>query len=168
VKILAILPARYASTRLPGKPLADILGKPMIQWVYEGVQACGQIDQVIVATDDKRILDAVRSFGGNAEMTSESHLNGTSRCAEVSARFPDYDYVINVQGDEPLINPKHLEALRAILADDTQIPNANKQLTDSESIHNSSKVPAGQNRHRSQLTLTSSRVRFNRHGTAHS
>jgi len=164
VKILAILPARYASTRLPGKPLADIVGKPMIQWVYEGVKACALIDEVIVATDDKRIMDAVLSFGGNVEMTSESHLNGTSRCAEVSARFPDYEYVINVQGDEPLINPKHLEALIAELGENTQIATASKQLVDSESIHDSSQVKLVKNIKGEALYFSRSAIPFNRDG----
>lgn len=163
---MAILPARYASTRLPGKPLADILGKPMIQWVYEGVSACTKIDKVIVATDDQRIADAVAEFGGKAEMTDSSHLNGTLRCAEVSARYPEYDYIINVQGDEPLINPKHLETLIQLLGGNTQIATASKQLSDEASIHDPSQVKVVKSKQNEALYFSRSAIPFNRDNTA--
>ncbi len=100
---LAVIPARYASTRFPGKALAEICGKPMVQWVYERT-AASSVDQVCVATDDSRILDAVKTFGGNAVMTSPSHPSGTDRVFEAAKKFlPDAEVVINVQGDEPLI-----------------------------------------------------------------
>ncbi|WP_305046575.1 3-deoxy-manno-octulosonate cytidylyltransferase [Geoalkalibacter sp.] len=107
--VVALIPARYASTRFPGKPLVDILGKPMIQRVYERVTQARGIDRVIVATDDQRIFEVVRAFGGEVEMTREDHPTGTDRLAEVAARI-DADLLVNVQGDEPLIDPRMIEA----------------------------------------------------------
>ncbi len=115
--IVAIIPARYGSTRFPGKSLALIKGKPMIQWVYERTQRSSLLGRVIVATDDDRILRAVETFGGEAVMTSPSHATGTDRIAEV-ARAIDCDIVVNVQGDEPLISPDMIdEAVRPLAAD---------------------------------------------------
>jgi 3-deoxy-manno-octulosonate cytidylyltransferase (CMP-KDO synthetase) len=116
-QVAAVIPARYGSSRFEGKPLADILGKPMIQRVYEGVCHSKLIGEVIVATDDDRILDAVRAFGGRAVMTSASHATGTDRVAEV-ARKLKAEIVVNVQGDEPLINGGVLDkAIRPLLTD---------------------------------------------------
>jgi 3-deoxy-manno-octulosonate cytidylyltransferase (CMP-KDO synthetase) len=108
MKITAIIPARYASTRFPGKALADIGGKPMIQHVYERTCKASLVSRVIVATDDPRIADAVSQIGGEAIMTSTSHETGTDRLAEV-ARNLDSDLVVNVQGDEPLIEPAMID-----------------------------------------------------------
>lgn len=108
MRVTAIIPARYASTRFPGKPLAEIHGKPMIQRVYERTVRSRSIDQVIVATDDERIAHAVRLFGGRVEMTRGDHPTGTDRLAEVAARI-DTDLVVNVQGDEPLIEPRMID-----------------------------------------------------------
>lgn len=108
---IGIIPARYASSRFPGKPLADIGGKPMIQRVYEQVAA--SLDYVCVATDDERILDAVRRFGGNAVMTSPAHRSGTDRCMEAYGHAGrSYDIVVNIQGDEPFIRPEQIETLK--------------------------------------------------------
>ena len=109
-----IIPARYASTRFPGKPLALIGNKPMIQRVYE--QAGKSLDNVYVATDDKRIYDAVKNFGGNAIMTSPDHMSGTDRCSEAVTRIIEetgkiIDIVINIQGDEPFIKPEQIDLL---------------------------------------------------------
>jgi len=104
MKVAAIIPARYHSTRLPGKPLADIAGEPMIRWVYERAKKARLVDEVWVATDDERIHETVRSFGGNSRMTSADHQSGTDRVAEM-ARGTDWDLVVNVQGDEPLLDP---------------------------------------------------------------
>jgi 3-deoxy-manno-octulosonate cytidylyltransferase (CMP-KDO synthetase) len=118
MKISAIIPARYGSTRFEGKPLADILGKPMIQYVYEGVRQSKLIDEVIVATDDQRILEAVQAFGGKAIMTSPTHVTGTDRVAEVARKLKS-EIIVNVQGDEPLINGSFIDkAIRPLLADD--------------------------------------------------
>lgn len=104
VPFIVVIPARYESSRLPGKPLADIGGKPMVQWVYERAQACGA-DRIIVATDDERIKSKVEEFGGEVCMTDTSHTSGTERLAEVvsSYNFADETIIVNVQGDEPMI-----------------------------------------------------------------
>jgi 3-deoxy-manno-octulosonate cytidylyltransferase (CMP-KDO synthetase) len=119
--IAALIPARYGSTRFPGKALADIKGRPMIQWVYERTKRSKLIDRVIVATDDQRILRAVRSFGGEAMMTSSHHATGTDRIAEV-ARSLDCAIVVNVQGDEPLIQPAMIDEAISPLVHDASIP----------------------------------------------
>jgi len=112
MKFLGIIPARYASTRFPGKPLADIGGKLMIQRVYEQVLSC--LDDAWVATDDERILKAVENFGGKAVMTSDKHRSGTDRCLEASLKIGgDYEVVINIQGDEPFIQDKQIEAIKS-------------------------------------------------------
>lgn len=117
MKVVAIIPARYASSRLPGKPLKDICGKPMIQLVYERVRLSNTLDRVIVATDDQRIYDVVQAFGGEAKMTAITHKTGTDRLAEVAQEL-DADIVVNVQGDEPLINPEMIDqAVRPLLED---------------------------------------------------
>jgi 3-deoxy-manno-octulosonate cytidylyltransferase (CMP-KDO synthetase) len=119
--IIAVIPARYGSTRFPGKALADIKGKPMIQWVYERTTRSTLVNRVIVATDDKRILSAVKSFGGEAMMTSAHHATGTDRIAEV-AKSLDCDIVVNVQGDEPLIRPEMIDEALLPLVQDASIP----------------------------------------------
>ncbi len=119
--VTVIIPARYASTRFPGKPLADLCGKPMIQWVYERSALCESVDRVVVATDDERIAAAVQGFGGDYAMTREDHATGTDRLAEVAARLED-DLIVNVQGDEPLIDPTMIETAVRPLLDDSAIP----------------------------------------------
>ena len=117
MKFVGIIPARYASTRFPGKPLADILGQPMIQRVYE--RASQVLDTVVVATDDQRIYDAVVQFGGRVVMTSENHKTGTDRCYEALTKLPEtYDVVINIQGDEPFIAIEQIEALKNCFVSD--------------------------------------------------
>lgn len=118
--LTGIIPARYASTRFPGKPLADVVGKPMIKRVYE--QASLVLDTVYVATDDSRIYDTVINFGGNAVMTSEKHRSGTDRCAEAvkiltEERGISTDVAVNIQGDEPFIRPEQIELLVSCFAD---------------------------------------------------
>ena len=111
MRVLAVIPARYESTRYPGKPLIDLAGKSMIRHVYQGVEKSNLISKVIVATDDQRIVDEVESFGGDVAMTSAHHVNGTGRCVEVASSLDSFDVVINVQGDEPLIRSEQLDAL---------------------------------------------------------
>lgn len=108
---LGVIPARYDSSRFPGKPLIDLKGKSMIQRVYEGAMSCSLFSAVVVATDDQRIYDHVKSFGGLVQMTSKDHQSGTDRCGEVLSNYPQADLVVNIQGDEPLVNPKQLEVL---------------------------------------------------------
>ena len=121
LKFIAIIPARYASTRFPGKPLAKLGGKPVIQRVYERVTSV--ISNAVVATDDERIADAVKSFGGQVVMTSPNHKSGTDRCWEAYQKQGEqFDVVINVQGDEPFIQPSQIETLKSCFNDpDTDI-----------------------------------------------
>jgi 3-deoxy-manno-octulosonate cytidylyltransferase (CMP-KDO synthetase) len=112
---VVVIPARYASARLPGKPLVSLAGKPMVQRVYERAKQAQTVHRVIVATDDQRIVDAVRAFGGEARMTRPDHRTGTERIAEVAAHEPG-DVFVNVQGDEPLIDPLAIDtAVGALL-----------------------------------------------------
>ena len=121
MKVICVIPARYASTRLPGKPLKLIAGKPMIRRVYEQAKKAVIPAEVIVATDDKRVYDTVLSFGGNACMTREDHPNGTSRLAEVAEKYPDADVIVNVQGDEPMIPPEIIDRLAGAFAEEPDL-----------------------------------------------
>ncbi|HMM20928.1 MAG TPA: 3-deoxy-manno-octulosonate cytidylyltransferase [Selenomonadales bacterium] len=114
MKSYCVIPARYASTRLPGKPLADIAGKPMIQHVYERAKQAKLPAGVLVATDSELVIEAVRAFGGSVVMTSADHPTGTDRLAEVAAQLTDADVIINVQGDEPLLPPAIIDELAAL------------------------------------------------------
>ncbi len=147
MKVVGIIPARFASSRFPGKPLIDLKGKSMIQRVYEGAMKSKSLDIVIVATDDQRIYDHVKSFGGNVRMTRENHLSGTDRCGEI-AQSLDADVVVNIQGDEPLIDSRQIDQVIAafndssvqiatlgthsISQDDIQNPNRIKIVTDAK------------------------------------
>jgi 3-deoxy-manno-octulosonate cytidylyltransferase (CMP-KDO synthetase) len=108
MKAVVIIPARMGATRFPGKPLIDLCGKPMVQWVYERASMASGVSRVMVATCDQEIIDAVTGFGGEAVMTSEAHRSGTDRLAEAAADL-DADVIVNVQGDEPLIDPVSIE-----------------------------------------------------------
>ena len=119
--VVAIIPARYGSTRLPGKPLADIGGKPMIQRVYESTYKAKILDRVLVATDDERVEEAVKSFGGEVMMTSKDHVSGTDRLAE-AARKIRADLIVNVQGDLPFIQPETITRAVGPLRRDRSIP----------------------------------------------
>lgn len=110
-KTAIIIPARYGSSRLEGKPLLKVNDKPIIQWVYEKAKSVKSADVVIVATDDERIYDAVKSFGGEVEMTSTEHKCGSDRIKEVVDRHEDFEYIINLQGDEPMIKEEMIEAV---------------------------------------------------------
>lgn len=116
--LIGILPARWGSTRFPGKPLHPIAGKPLIQHVWERCQACSNLDAVIVATDDPRIRDAVIAFGGRVAMTSPHHPTGTDRIAEAVASIPEATHIINIQGDEPLIDPALIDQLATVIRAD--------------------------------------------------
>ncbi|MCZ6540365.1 MAG: 3-deoxy-manno-octulosonate cytidylyltransferase, partial [Nitrospinae bacterium] len=117
---VAIIPARWASTRFPGKPLAQIQNKPMIQWVMEQAQKASRISEVIVATDDVRIVEAVNGFGGKAVMTSPDHTTGSDRIAEVASGLK-CDIIVNVQGDEPLIPPQNIDQVVDTLEKDPSL-----------------------------------------------
>lgn len=117
-RTLVAIPARWGSTRFPGKPLHLIAGKPLVQHVWERCQECRQIDDVIIATDDERIAEAAASFGAKAVITDPAHPSGTDRIAEAAKSFPDHRVVINVQGDEPLISPALIDELARTMRDD--------------------------------------------------
>lgn len=137
MKILGIIPARYASTRFPGKPLVDIDGKTMIRRVYEQAKKCDKLADVFVATDDQRIYDHVLSFGGKVVMTSDQHPSGTDRCAEVAAQHPEYEVVINIQGDEPYIDPEQISKLAGCFTEPgTQLATLIKQIHTTEELYN--------------------------------
>jgi 3-deoxy-manno-octulosonate cytidylyltransferase (CMP-KDO synthetase) len=121
MKVLGIIPARFGSTRFPGKPLVDIQGKSMVMRVYGQCKKCNELTDVVVATDDIRILDHVVLNGGKAIMTSTDHESGTSRCAEVAEKFPEMDALVNIQGDEPFINPKQISELINLLKGKAEI-----------------------------------------------
>lgn len=137
MKIIGIIPARYASTRFPGKPLVDIYGKTMIQRVYDQSIKTKGLAEVVVATDDERIAEEVTNFGGKYVITSPLHQSGTDRCAEVAAQLPEYDIIINIQGDEPYISPEQIELLSTCFADkDTQLATLIKEIHTEEELFN--------------------------------
>lgn len=138
MKVIGIIPARYNSTRFPGKPLVDIGGKSMIQRVYEQAQKVRSFSKIIVATDDVRIEEHVKGFGGDVIMTSVEHQSGTDRCGEVVRKLEEnYDVVVNIQGDEPFILPEQLEKLITTFNDEnTEIATLGFKLNNSEAIFN--------------------------------
>lgn len=137
-KTAIIIPARYGSSRLEGKPLIEVNGKPIIQWVYEKAQQAKLADMIIVATDDERIFNAVKAFGGGVEMTSVNHKCGSDRIREVAERHPEISYIVNLQGDEPLIKPESIDSVaRNVQEDDNaDISTLIRVLTDEEEINN--------------------------------
>lgn len=141
MKVVGIIPARYNSTRFPGKPLAMIKGKTMIQRVYEQAWK-SKLDAVVVATDDIRIADEVLKFGGKYVMTDPRHQSGTDRCCEAVQMLEEqYDAVINIQGDEPFIDPRHIDLLVDLISrDDTQLASLVKRVEEAEDLFGSSKV----------------------------
>jgi 3-deoxy-manno-octulosonate cytidylyltransferase (CMP-KDO synthetase) len=138
VKIIGIIPARYASTRFPGKPLIDIAGKSMIQRVFEQAKKSTCLAEVIVATDDARIKQHVKAFGGNVIMTAETHQSGTDRCFEAIQKYNDNaDVVINIQGDEPFIQPQQIDLLAACFnSNDVQLATLIKKVSNNEELFN--------------------------------
>lgn len=144
MKIVVFIPARYGSTRFPGKPLANICGKPMIQHAYECAHQCREVEEVYAATDDERIAACVREFGGLAIMTSPDHPSGTDRIAEAAqkAGLTDDDIVVNIQGDQPLFPPRILEDLIRPLKEDPAIPMSTLKwrMVRQEDIHNPNHV----------------------------
>lgn len=136
-KVVAIIPARFASSRFPGKPLVDLGGKPMIQRTYERVKAVEGFDRIVIATDDQRIFDVAQGFGAEVMLTFTNHMTGTDRCAEVLSRLGEsVDYVINIQGDEPFIEPEQLREVAAGFASGAPILTLIKKITDTETLFN--------------------------------
>ena len=141
MKILGVIPARYESTRFPGKVLADIKGKSMVQRVYEQATKCPQVDEVIVATENPIVLEHVSGFDGKAVLTSENHASGTDRCFEaLRTQVEDYDYVINIQGDEPFIDPQQISELAHLLDGEVELATLIKKITTNDELFNVSEV----------------------------
>ena len=163
MKSICVIPARYSSTRLPGKPLKDICGAPMICRVYERASRAKSVDEVIVATDDERIFAAVENNSGRAMMTRADHKTGTDRLAEVAEKFSDVDVIVNVQGDEPLIEPSLIDELVAEFADENlQMATVATELTDDAEIKNPNNVKVVIDRNNNALYFSRSPIPFPR------
>lgn len=148
MKILGVIPARYASTRFPAKPLADIAGKTMIEWVYSQASKASSLHHLVVATDNQKIFDHIKKTGGNVVMTSEDHVSGTDRCAEaLTLAEGEYNYVINIQGDEPFIDPAQIDLLASLLDGKVELATLVKKITDPAVLHNPNVVKAIFNLH---------------------
>lgn len=156
--VVAAIPARYASTRLPGKPLLAETGKPLIQHVVEQVRRCARIQRIVVATDDERIAQAVRGFGGEAVMTSPHHPTGTDRIAE-AIRDVDCAKVLNVQGDEPEVDPEHLDMLIDLL-DGAEMATLAAPFEDPQDALLSSRVKVVIDRHHNALYFSRARIPY--------
>jgi len=137
MKSIGIIPARYASTRFPGKPLVEIMGKTMIQRVFEQAQKTSLLDEVWVATDDERIFNRVKTFTGNVFMSNMYHKSGTDRCAELAKSFDEDSIVVNIQGDEPFIDPRQIDELVQFMKETSwSIGTQIKELTDKKNLFN--------------------------------
>ncbi len=165
MKVLCVIPARYAPTRLPGKPLKDIAGKPMICRVYDRASEAEKIAAAIVATDDERIYEAVRQHGGKAVMTRKDHPTGTDRLAEVAEKYPDVDLIINVQGDEPLIEPSLIDELAAAFEEDAALQMATvcTEIQDKEEQENPNNVKVVMDKNGYALYFSRSLMPYPRH-----
>lgn len=164
MKSICVIPARYSSTRLPGKPLKDIFGKPMICRVWERASRAKSVAEVIVATDDERIIQAVENNFGRAIMTRADHKTGTDRLAEVAGKFPDVDVIVNVQGDEPLIEPSLIDELIAefVKDDDLQMATVATELTDADEMNNPNNVKVVLDRYNNALYFSRSLIPYPR------
>ena len=141
MKILGIIPARYESTRFPGKVLVDINGKSMVQRVYERASQSQLISNIIVATEDQKVVDHVLGFGGKAMLTDPTHASGTDRCFEALEILDEnYDYVINIQGDEPFIDPNQIDQLATLLDGEAELATLIKKITTSDELFNLGEV----------------------------
>ena len=142
MRVLGIIPCRYNSSRFPGKPLADILGKSMVQRVYEKSSLCDNLNKVIVATDDERISFHVKSFGGNVMMTSKNHESGTERCGEILENISEhFDVIVNIQGDEPFIEPSQISQLISLFDEkNVKIATLSKKIEDYTTLTDKNKV----------------------------
>lgn len=144
MRVLAIIPARYNSSRFPGKPLVDIMGSSMIQRVYNQVSLCREVSKIIIATDDERIAFHVKNFGGNVIMTSKHHESGTDRCGEVLSKLEEhFDVIVNIQGDEPFIEPLQIQQLISLFKEEEiKIATLAKQINDYSLYKDENKVKA--------------------------
>ncbi|MCU0383558.1 MAG: 3-deoxy-manno-octulosonate cytidylyltransferase [Cyclobacteriaceae bacterium] len=162
-KILGVIPARFASTRFPGKPLIKIGSKTMIQRVYEQASKSKALQKVVVATDNKEIYQHVSAFGGIAIFTSEEHPSGTDRCFEAFEKLQEhFDYIINVQGDEPFIQPEQIDLLAFLCDGKTHIATLVKKIKDAETVFNPNVVKAILSKENSALYFSRSAVPYQR------
>lgn len=163
-KTAIIIPARYGSSRLEGKPLLKVAGKPIIQWVYEKAQQAKLADMIIVATDDKRIYDAVKAFGGEVEMTSVNHKCGSDRIREVVERHNEISFIVNLQGDEPLIEPSAIdEVIKNVKDDDlADISTLIRVLHNEKEINNPNLVKCVKDKNGFALYFSRSKIPFER------
>ncbi len=163
-KTAIIIPARYGSSRLEGKPLLKVLGKSIIQWVYEKAQKSKLADMIIVATDDERIFNEVKSFGGEVEMTSTEHKCGSDRIMEVVSRHPEISFICNLQGDEPLIEPDSIDdVIKNVKEDDkADISTLIRVLKDEEEINNPNLVKCVTDKNGFALYFSRSKIPFER------
>lgn len=164
MSILAVIPARYDSSRFPGKPLADIGGKSMIQRVYEQAKSVDILDRVIIATDDSRIFEHAQKFGAEVMMTSNNHINGTERIAEVVRNLDqEFDAVINIQGDEPFIQPKQIALLCDIIeSSDSPIASLCKEIIDDQELESPNTVKVVMNKEQKALYFSRFPIPFRR------
>ncbi len=163
MKILGIIPARYSSSRFPGKPLIDLKGKSMIQRVYEGVSKSEKINHLIVATDDQRIVEEVNRFGGNVMLTSKEHQNGTHRCIEVMNFYKDFEIVINIQGDEPLVDYRQLDDLLSAFEDPkVEIATLGISTKNAEELDNPNRIKLITDFQQNALYFSRSKIPFER------
>jgi 3-deoxy-manno-octulosonate cytidylyltransferase (CMP-KDO synthetase) len=163
MKILGIVPARYNSTRFPGKPLAIIDGKSMVQRVYEQCLLSKKLSKVVVATDDDRIASHVREFGGEPMMTSPQHQSGTDRCAEIISSDSDWDVVMNIQGDEPYIHPEQIDLLCTIFENkNATIGTLVKKITSPDELFNHNNVKVILNKRKEAIYFSRSPIPYNR------
>jgi 3-deoxy-manno-octulosonate cytidylyltransferase (CMP-KDO synthetase) len=162
MSILGIIPARFASSRFPGKPLVDIGGKTMIQRVYEQAKKSLKLSEVVVATDDERIADEVKKFGGNFVMTSDQHRSGTDRCAEAVKKVKgNWDAVINIQGDEPFIQPEQIDLLAGLFENNSiQIGTLVKKLVDPSDLDNPNTIKVVLNHNSDGIYFSRSPIPF--------
>ena len=167
MNILAVIPARYASTRFPGKPLVDIQGKPMIQRVYESVKKSELFAEIVVATDDERIVKVAEGFGAQVILTSEKHESGTDRCGEVISKLQyNYDIVVNIQGDEPMVNPLQLKELVNVFKNpQAQIATLKSIITNEDDIANPNVVKVVTSKDGKALYFSRSTIPYNRNST---
>lgn len=168
-KILGVIPARYQSSRFPGKALARLDSRTMIEHVYERVSMARHLSTVVIATDDDRIHDEARRFGARVQMTRPDHLSGTDRVAEVAAAFPDCELVVNIQGDEPLIDPNAIDAAVLPLADDPGIPmgTLKKRIEDDREVADPNVVKVVVNHLGNAIYFSRSPIPYPRESCAH-
>ena len=166
MSVVAVIPARYQSSRFPGKPLADIKGKSMIQRVWEVASSVNCIQRVIIATDDDRIYNHSKDFGAEAMLTSPDHINGTERIAEVVRNLPEkYDFVLNIQGDEPFLATEQIESLCNIISSDNfQIATLAKKIVDVDEIQSPNVVKVVSAKNGKALYFSRFPIPYNRQG----